>query len=187
MLFRSRALYRNETWRCFPHFGRIAYLDIETTGLSKQGDYVTVIGLFDGKKTKSYVHGKNLGDFRNDIEDYDMAVTFNGSLFDIPFLKSAFSGIRIPELQIDLRFVLSSLGIRGGLKKIEAQFGMEREDDLKGLTGYDAVLLWKEYKKRNDLKALDKLVRYNAADIENLKILMEWAYKEKRKQTGFDG
>jgi uncharacterized protein YprB with RNaseH-like and TPR domain len=78
------------------------------------------------------------------------------------------------------------MDVKGGLKKIEQQFGFEREDDLKGLDGYDAVLLWRKYRKENDEAALDKLVRYNAADISNLKKLMEWAYKEKRARTGVD-
>ncbi|MBI5227218.1 ribonuclease H-like domain-containing protein [Candidatus Micrarchaeota archaeon] len=179
-------LQRNEAWRTFPEFPKIAYLDIETTGLSAENNDLTVIGLFDGIKTKSYINGFNLGDFEKDIKNFDSVITFNGSLFDIPFLKKTGMGTNIPKLHIDLRFVLQSLNIRGGLKKIEAQFGMEREDDLKGLNGYDAVLLWKQYKKYDDDAALDKLVRYNAADISNLKTLMEWAYKEKRKATGFD-
>lgn len=176
----------NEKWRCFPHFKKIAYLDIETTGLSSQGDHVTVVGLFDGSRTRSYIHGKNLGDFRKEVEKYEMVVTFNGSMFDIPFLHRCMKGVRIPPLHVDLRFLLASLNVRGGLKRIEQRFGMEREDDLKGLTGYDAVLLWRAYRKRKDRDALDKLVRYNAADIYNLKKLMEWAYKEKRARTGLD-
>ncbi len=182
----STTLPSSETWRCFPHFRKIAYLDIETTGLAPQSDYITVIGLFDGESTHSYIHGQNLDDFSKDIEEYDAVVTFNGSLFDIPFLKKAMPGIRIPKLHMDLRFLLASLNIRGGLKKIEQQFGMEREDDLKGLNGYSAVLLWQEYMRKNDKDALDKLVRYNSADIVNLKTLLEWAYKKKRTLTGFD-
>jgi hypothetical protein len=182
----SSILPSSETWRSFPHFKRVAYLDIETTGLGPDTDYVTVIGVFDGKNTHSYVHGHNLSDFARDIEKYDMVVTFNGSMFDLPFLRKAIKGVNLPNLHIDLRFLLASLNVRGGLKRIEQQFGMEREDDLRGLTGYDAVLLWQAYKRRNDKPALDKLVRYNAADIGNLKGLAEWAYAEKRKQTGFD-
>ncbi len=184
--FFSDTLPRNESWRCFPHFKRIAYLDIETTGLSPEGDHLTVVGLYDGKKTKSYIHGQNLDELRNDISKFDMVATFNGSLFDIPFLRKSMEGIEIPPIHVDLRFVLSSLNIYGGLKKIEQRFGLEREDDLKGLNGYDAVLLWRKYRKSNDEAALDKLVRYNAADICNLKTLLEWAYDEKRKETGFD-
>lgn len=179
-------LPRNETWRCFPHFGRIAYLDIETTGLSAEDNDLTVAGLYDGRNTKSYICGQNIDELYDDIRNFDVVVTFNGSLFDVPFLRKSMEGIEIPPLHIDLRFVLASLDVRGGLKKIEKRFGLEREDDLKGLTGYDAVLLWQRYRKRNDEAALDKLVRYNAADISNLKVLLEWAYREKRKETGFD-
>lgn len=179
-------LPNNERWRCFPHFKKVAYLDIETTGLSPQGDHVTVVGVYDGSRTRSYVQGKNLEGFRKEIEKYEMVVTFNGSMFDIPFLRRYMKGVRIPQLHLDLRFLLASLDVRGGLKRIEKHFGMEREDDLKGLTGYDAVLLWRAYKQKGDGDALDKLVRYNAADIANLKKLMEWTYREKRTRTGLD-
>jgi uncharacterized protein len=180
----SARLPSGETWRTLPYFPKAAYLDIETTGLSPATDYVTVIGVFDGKDTHSYVHGDNLEDFSRDIRQYDLVVTFNGSMFDLPFIRKHMD-VKLPKLHVDLRFLLASLGVRGGLKRIEQQFGMEREDDLRGLTGYDAVLLWQRYKK-GDLRALDKLVRYNAADISNLKKLAEWAYKEKRQRTGFD-
>lgn len=182
----GKHLPKRETWRGFPEFQKIAYVDIETTGLGRGSDYITAIGLFDGRKSKSYVCGQNLNEFPEEISKYEAIVTFNGSLFDVPFIKRSFEGVVVPELHIDLRFVLSSLGVRGGLKRIEEQFGFEREDDLKGLTGYDAVKLWRKYMKNNDKDALDKLIRYNIADISNLKKLMEWAYEKKRKETGFD-
>lgn len=182
----ASALPKDEAWRAFPHFPRIAYLDIETTGLAPATDYATVVGIYDGKNTMSYIHGQNMGSLSRDIGKYEMVVTFNGSLFDIPFLRKGFPGIPIPPLHVDLRFVLASLGVRGGLKKIEQQFGLEREGDIKGMNGYDAVLLWQRYLKSKDARVLDRLVRYNSADISNLKNLMEWAYKEKRARTGFD-
>ncbi|MEW6722256.1 MAG: ribonuclease H-like domain-containing protein [Candidatus Micrarchaeota archaeon] len=184
--FFSSALPSGESWRAFPHFPKIAYLDIETTGLAPETDYVTVIGVFDGEKAHSFVHGQNLDEFAPFLKRFDAVVTFNGSMFDLPFIRKKMKGTWLPPLHIDLRFVLQSIGVRGGLKKIEEKFGYEREDDLKGMTGYDAVKLWQAYVKRNDKDALDKLVRYNSADISNLKKLMEWAYNEKRLRTGFD-
>jgi uncharacterized protein YprB with RNaseH-like and TPR domain len=184
--FFADTLANRDTWRAFPHFGKVAYVDIETTGLGKGIDYVTVVGLYDGNNVKSYVHGDNLEEFPDEIKKYEMVVTFNGAMFDLPFLRREFVGIKLPALHSDLRFVLASLGQRGGLKKIEERFGFEREEDIKGLNGFDAVKLWSRYKKKNDLDALDLLVRYNAADISNLKKLMEWGYREKRKETGFD-
>jgi len=185
-LFFAQTLPNDEAWRAFPHFDRVAYVDIETTGLAPATDYTTVVGLFDGKRVHSYIHGRNLADFTRDIAGYDMVVTFNGSVFDLPFLKKAFPGIRLPPLHVDLRFVLSSLGVRGGLKRIEERFGFQREGDIRGMNGYDAVLLWQRYLKAGDERALDRLVRYNAADISNLEKLLAWAYKEKRTRTGFD-
>ena len=181
--FFAEMLPRKQHWRAFPHFSRIAYLDIETTGISKEDNDLTVIGLFDGKKVHSYIRGRNLDDFKKDIKAFDMVVTFNGSVFDVPFLQAAMPGVKIPALHMDLRFVLNSLGLYGGLKSIEKQFGFERESDLRSMNGYGAVLLWQRYRKHGDEKALDKLVRYNAADISNLKKLAEWAYIEKRKST----
>lgn len=184
--FFATALPKGEAWRAFPSFPRVAYVDIETTGLAPATDYMTVVGLYDGKRVRSYVHGFNIQDFRRDIAGFDMVATFNGSMFDLPFIRKSFPGIALPPLHVDLRFLLASLGVRGGLKRIEQQFGFERENDLKGMTGYDAVLLWQRYLKRKDEAALDRLVRYNAADICNLKALLEWAYREKRARTGFD-
>jgi uncharacterized protein YprB with RNaseH-like and TPR domain len=179
----AKTLQPSETWRCFPHYKKMAYLDIETTGCTAN-DYLTVIGVYDGKKTRSYVQGDNLNDFQQDIKNFDMVVTFNGSLFDLPFIRRSMDA-DLPDLHVDLRFVLASLDVRGGLKKIEEQFGFEREDDLKGVTGYDAVLMWRDFKRGNKA-ALEKLIRYNAADVDNLEKLLVWAYKEKRKRTGFD-
>jgi uncharacterized protein YprB with RNaseH-like and TPR domain len=179
----ANTLPSSETWRCFPHYDRIAYLDIESTGCTAK-DHLTVIGVYDGKKTHSYVHGDNLDDFKDDIRKYDMVVTFNGSMFDLPFIRREMD-VRMPKLHIDLRFVLASIGVTGGLKKIEEKFGFERQDDLKGVTGYDAVLMWRDYRRGNKA-ALEKLIRYNAADVDNLEKLLLHAYKEKRKRTGFD-
>ncbi|MFH0738083.1 MAG: ribonuclease H-like domain-containing protein [Candidatus Micrarchaeota archaeon] len=176
----------DEAWRCFPHFKKIAYLDIETTGLAPDSDYVTVIGVYDGEETHSYIHGENLEQFAKDIARYEMVVTFNGSQFDIPFLKKHIPGVKIPRLHADLRFILASLDVRGGLKKIEQRFGFKRDDDLRNMNGYGAVILWQQYLKSKNPDVLDRLVRYNAADICNLQKLLEWAYKEKRGRTGFD-
>ena len=181
----SRRLRSSELWRTWPEFkGKTVFLDIETTGLSPRYNEVTVVGLYDGKKSKCFIQGKNLEFLNEELSKYHSIITFNGSLFDIPFLQASIKEIPIPKLHVDLRFVLSSLGYRGGLKSIEKQLGLEREGDLADLSGWDAVKLWRKYKKGN-LDALDTLVRYNIADIENLKILMEFAYKEKKKKLGF--
>ncbi|MFH2021163.1 MAG: ribonuclease H-like domain-containing protein [archaeon] len=176
--FSSKLLFKHH-WRAYDDFkDSCCFLDIETTGLSKYSDDITTIGLFDGNKSKVFINGQNMQEFEDEIKKYSFLVTFNGALFDLPFLKTKFPGIKFNQLHADLRFVLKSLGYSGGLKKIEKEFGINREGDLANMDGRDAVKLWHLYKRYNDKKALDRLVRYNIEDIENLKILMEYAYAE---------
>lgn len=178
--FFSKLLPSSETWRIYPQFSyssnlRVAYLDIETNGLTPHLEGLTVIGVFDGVNVKQYVQGYNLMDFADDIEEYDLLVTFNGKLFDIPFLKSAFYKIRLPKAHIDLRFILKQINLKGGLKSIERQTSLAREqDELGQLDGYDAILLWRLHKE-GDRRALPTLLRYNAEDIVGLKPLLEFA------------
>ena len=105
-----------------------------------------------------------------------MLVTFNGSQFDLPVLQAFFGGRPFRQTHIDLRFVLARLGFKGGLKKIEPRFGLNRPPDLAGLDGYDAVLLW-ERVRRGDRVARDLLLRYNQEDVVNLESLMIQAYQ----------
>lgn len=180
--FSNKLLFKHH-WRAYDDFkDKCCFLDIETTGLDKRNDDITVIGLFDGHKSRTFVNGKNLEDFGEEIKKYSFLVTFNGALFDLPFIREKFPDVTFNQMHSDLRFVLRHLGFVGGLKKIEKDFGIERQDDLAGMTGLDAVKLWRYYKRFNDNKALDKLIRYNIEDIENLKILMEFAYTNLRKK-----
>jgi uncharacterized protein len=181
--FFSDRLMSRYHWRAYDDFkDRCCFLDIETTGLDKRNDDITVIGLYDGNKSKVFVNGKNLDDFKEEIGKYSFIVTFNGLLFDMPFIRAKFPDMKSNQLHADLRFVLRQLGYSGGLKNIEKEFGIEREGDLKNMNGLDAVHLWHQYKRYNDKKALDKLIRYNIEDIENLKILMETGYSELKKK-----
>ena len=177
-MFFSNKLESKHQWRGYSDFkDKCCFLDIETTGLSRNST-LTVVGLFDGHESKVFINGKNMNDFKEEIKKYSYIVTFNGATFDIPFLKAKFPTINFNQMHADLRFVLRRLGYSGGLKSIEKQFGIARQSDLSELTGRDAVKLWHAYKRHNDEKALDKLVRYNIEDIENLKILMDYSYKE---------
>jgi len=60
-------------------YGRIAYVDIETTGLSKYYDKITMIGIYDGKNPKIYVRGDNLEDAREYLKEFDIVVTLMGN------------------------------------------------------------------------------------------------------------
>ena len=62
-------------------------MDIETTGLSPNYARMTVVGIYDGKKAKTYVRGINLDEIVDEFAKYDFLVTFNCARFDLPFIK----------------------------------------------------------------------------------------------------
>jgi uncharacterized protein YprB with RNaseH-like and TPR domain len=173
----------NQHWRLFSDFRRaIAYLDIETTGLG-YGDSITTIVLYDGQTIRHYVHGENLDEFKLDIKQYPLIVTYNGKCFDVPFIERFFR-IEMNQSHIDLRYILKNLGYAGGLKGCERQLGIDRKD-LADVDGYFAVLLWNEFERKKNPKALETLLAYNTADVVNLETLMVMAYNMNLKSTPF--
>ena len=62
--------------------------------------------------------------------------------------------------------------------------GMDRSV-LDDVDGFLAVLLWKEYKRSGNPKALDTLLAYNIMDVVNLETLMISAYNLHLQDTPF--
>ena len=102
----------------------------------------------------------------------------------MPFIKAKFPDVDLNHFHFDLRFGMKEIGYSGGLKIIEKEIGINRDDDLTEINGYEAVRLWRRYQK-GDKDALGLLIKYNIADIENLKILMDFSF-EKLKQQNFN-
>jgi uncharacterized protein len=168
-----------ETWRLYREFAdRACFLDIETTGLSADYDKVTTIGTLGGGKLALFIQGVNLDQFPAYIAQYPLLVTFNGSQFDVPFLRVHFPQARLDHAHIDLRFVFHALGYRGGLKEVERSLGVQRDNAIQGVDGFEAVRLWNRY-RRGDRAALMKLVFYNLTDVVNLVELMDIAVTRK--------
>jgi len=174
--FFSNRLAAKHHWRLYPAFrAATAFLDIETTGLSFHDDEITTIAVHDGQHTRTYVNGRNLDRFPDDILGYGLLVTYNGRCFDVPFLEAKFPGLRLDQPHIDLRYMLASLGYRGGLKGCEQSLGISRPGGLDGVDGFMAVRLWHAH-LRGDHRALPALLRYNVEDTVNLRWLMDTAY-----------
>lgn len=181
--FFSRLAAFGESWRMLPEFAdRCAYLDIETTGLSLVFDTVTIVGLYDGHRYEVFVEGKNLEELPDRLRSYDGLITFNGSGFDLRFLKSTFPELPLPPLHIDLRWAARRLGLKGGLKAVEERWGLGRPSQVKGLSGHDAVILWAKH-LRGDRCALEQLIEYNREDVVHLKTIAEIAYDKLSQQT----
>ncbi len=180
--FFRRGLGQRDAWRAYPDFrDKCVFLDIETDG-GNGPDPVTTIGMYDGKEFTCLVQGEDLENFRDIISNYSMIVTFFGMGFDLPVLQKQFGGLRFDQIHLDLHPALKRLGIRGGLKKIEKQLGIERSPETDGLTGYDAVLLWRRYVNLRDDSALEKLIAYNREDVVNLETLTNYTYERMRRE-----
>jgi len=111
----GRRLPEREHWRLYPEFAsRTAFLDIETTSLSPYEGVVTVVGVHGGGASRSFVRGEDLEELPAYLRRFRLLVTFNGSLFDVPFLKVRFPQFVPPPVHVDLRFVLYRLGQAGG-------------------------------------------------------------------------
>lgn len=153
---------------------RILFLDIETTGLSHFYDEITVIGWAYGGRSGTFVKGQNPHVFLEIAKEAVAMVTFNGIRFDQRFLKQEFPTISLPGVHIDLMYLCRRVGLTGGQKAIETELGINFRDDLKGVDGFAAVLLWHRY-LRGDLKALRRLIAYNRADIAAMGSLFDVA------------
>lgn len=168
-------------WRAYGELGQQAlYVDIETDG-GFDAEAITVIGAYDGCTARTFVAERDLDAAREFIERFPLVVTYNGAVFDMPLIRQRFPYNLFNHVHVDLRFPLHRLGLRGGLKMIEHLVGIERAPTTRGLDGWDAVRLWREWQE-GSAQSLEVLLAYNREDIVNLAPLMQLAYDRLRMQ-----
>lgn len=159
-------------WRFYENFRPgTCFFDIETTGLSKDRDRVTTVSFHRGGETETLVAGDDLTreTVSEELDAADLLVSFNGARFDVPFLETSFD-LSIDTPHLDLMYPCRQAGLTGGLKAIEGELGIGREET--GVDGREAVRLWHAY-ERGDEDALERLVRYNRDDTRNLETLAD--------------
>jgi uncharacterized protein len=184
----ERDLWR--LWRglCPPE--KIALVDIETTGLTPGYDQITVIGLADTTGSRVFVAGRPqtgdevLAKFLDAIRQYRLVVTFNGAAFDLPFIEKQFRDVnfRFDIPHIDLLVPARSLGLNGGLKDMEKQLGIARDEAIKDIRGHEAIQLWGAW-KNGDAAAYKRLTTYCKADCVNLRDFADRVYQRKWTDT----
>lgn len=160
-------------WRAFEELAADAcYVDIETSGYDNR---ITVIGVYQHRTYRSFVAGINLDQARVCLEAASLVITYNGASFDMPIIRSHFPDHLFNHIHIDLMVPLRRLGMKGGLKQLERRLGLSRSADTAQMNGWDAVLLWQDYRRGRSV-ALDRLLAYNEEDVRNLEPLMQWAF-----------
>lgn len=149
-----------------------AYIDIETTGLSRSEHDITVVGIAIETEQKPEVVqlvGNQINDVavKQALDGVDEIYSYNGNRFDLEFINLKLrTDLRREFKHTDLMYNCLKQGLKGGLKNVEKLLGIDRK--LKDINGYMAVVLWKQYINRNDQLALDTLLEYNREDIVNL-------------------
>ena len=160
------------------------FLDIETTGLSRYYDYITLVGISKGEQYKVFLRGSEESEFFEWLRGSSIIVTFNGSLFDLPFLLEQYPSLPIPPAHIDLRFLARRAGFSGGQKELETKLRIKRPTDIADMKGEAAPILWHRF-RRGDTEALRRLIEYNHADVEGMKRIIEIVIRRLIKKANF--
>jgi len=152
-----------------------AYIDIETTGLSRYYADLTVIGIALEKDRRLEVIQLIEGSLSEEklfaaLHRVDEIYSYNGSRFDLPFIQTKL-GVNLKECfrHTDLMYDCWRHNLKGGLKAVEKLLGINRS--LKDVDGYVAVKLWYEYVNNHNQQALLTLLKYNREDVVNLRVL----------------
>lgn len=163
-----------------------AVLDIETTGLSPNFSAVILIGLviFDGKEARleqffaeTPAEEKEIIALANkSLEDVDYVVTYNGKLFDIPFLnkRSEKYGIKFRVLcNLDLFMIMKHYSdlpkLLGSMsqKSLEVFAGLSTDRSDK-ISGKESVELYSQYQTTGSKDMLSQILLHNSDDIKQL-------------------
>lgn len=178
------------------------YLDIETTGLKRNSDYAWVIGaafVQEDKIESKQIFTKSKDDEKESLlylnellKNKQRIVTFNGNIFDIPFLneRAAAYGVTLnfPQEQYDLYELIRKhnkfLMIRRiNLKTAEKFMRIERNDPL---AGKETLTLYKTYVETGYDYLKKSLLNHNYYDIKNLPPLMNVNAVIKNYNTLYD-
>ena len=173
----------------------ICFLDIETTGFSRLYCSIYLIGFVayeDGKFiTRQYLaedireEGIMLRKVLDDLKAFRVVGTYNGDMFDIPFVRERAVRVRVFEAK-DNRWLseMTSLDLMRRyrpyrrlfgwqnmkLKTVEASLGAARQDPF---DGGQLIEVYEEYEKSGDERLEKTLLLHNYEDIVNLLSLLK--------------
>jgi uncharacterized protein YprB with RNaseH-like and TPR domain len=166
---------------------KIVVFDIETTGLNGIMGRVLCGSFYPiwtgpGRKSKPYTiridkkpwnnpddiidDTKVLEAIRDELEKYNMIVTWNGKQFDVPFVNARLmrAGKRRfePHFHLDLMYYAGGISMRVGSRKLVNVQKFMGVDALKNPPGWE---VW-DRAKSGDKKAMDTLAKYCENDVK---------------------
>jgi len=165
-------------------FGPLAWLDIETTGLSPRRSHVTLIGwLLPIEAGRELVQifvetpeeeAEALTAAFSELRRASTVITFNGGRFDLPFLRerSARCGVHMPPMRHrDLLEEALAWDVRRRivpnyrLQTLMQHFGLGRQDQR---SGRDMVVIYERWLERRQSEDRQSLLDHNADDLLKL-------------------
>ena len=167
---------------------KIGILDIETTGLSQFSNKIILAGLLtysqQGQGILSQYFLDSLEDetllleaYLEDIKDLDVIVTYNGTTFDLPFIRGRAKKLGLPlekdPFHLDLYLLFKKFS---DLKKLLPNLKQKTVEDFLGLAGQrqdlisgaDSILLYQNYLSSKDPSLKEKVLLHNCDDLKQL-------------------
>lgn len=173
LAFFARALDRQQHFRiALTYPDETLFLDIETTGLSWYYDRITLVGWSIGGKFDCLIAGESHEKLLHVMAHAKVIVTFNGTMFDLPFLKRTYPDLPVPLIHVDLRYLAKRVGLTGGQKEIERILKLHRKKNIEQVMGENAPILWHRY-VRGDADSLKALIEYNRADVCGMQYIFD--------------
>ena len=157
----------------------IMFLDIETTGLSTNYHYITLIGWVVEGQYNYWIPGMDLSSFYAAVRKAKLIITFNGIRFDCPFIEETLGISDITKKPIlDLMYLCRNFGYKKGQKNIESALKFKRPTDLVDCDGKEAIALWYQF-LFGDNSSLKKLISYNFYDIKGMTYILDYIFFHK--------
>lgn len=168
------------------HFEKdnICFLDIETTGFSREYNNIYLIGLlyFNAEDNNWCLiqffadhideEKKLLEDFNNFINRFDLIITYNGERFDLPFINHRLKKFNIESKLYDINNfdIYKKIKINNSylnfknlkLKTIEENLNIYRTDEY---SGKDCINFYYQYIKTEDMTLKNKILKHNYDDL----------------------
>ena len=162
-----------EHWRLYPAFGRRPRSSTSRRPASAPTRGSSRSSPSTAPRYRTFVADEDLEELPAYLRKFRLLSTFNGRLFDVPFLAHRFRASPFPP-STSTSGSLYRLGYGGGLKRIRADARrrrpLRRRRDPRPRCGPA-----REAFRRGDTDSLARLVRYNRADTVNLEPLLEFA------------